>query len=204
MVLRTNRLSLIASAIHIKVVAKAQRRRVESDNFKKGWRQVIKSWATTSGENRYKNKPVFDLHQKQVCFIGAPDWIRTSGLPGRSRTLYPTELRTHIYENRPKTDFNYSVVSGQIVVRLLQNRGMRCRKMAYLCGFSAAFNCLSELSEPNALSNWATDAYAPFTDASNIIPYFWAGSKCFLNFYGVIYISPLRFHHFPRGVIGCY
>ena len=62
--------------------------------------------------------------QKDRCvktqrpFCGAPDWIRTSGLPGRSRTLYPTELRTHIYENRPKTDFNYSVVSGQIVVRL--------------------------------------------------------------------------------------
>lgn len=30
-----------------------------------------------------------------IC-IGAPDWIRTSGLPGRSRTLYPTELRTRI------------------------------------------------------------------------------------------------------------
>ena len=85
--------------------------------------------------------------------FGAPDWIRTSGLPGRSRTLYPTELRTHIYENRPKTGFSYSVISGQIVVRLLQNRRMRCRKMALLCGFSAAPNCLSELSEPNALSN---------------------------------------------------
>ena len=32
----------------------------------------------------------------QACGdLGAPDWIRTSGLPGRSRTLYPTELRTH-------------------------------------------------------------------------------------------------------------
>ena len=31
----------------------------------------------------------------QRSFCGAPDWIRTSGLPGRSRTLYPTELRTH-------------------------------------------------------------------------------------------------------------
>ena len=83
----------------------------------------------------------------QRPFCGAPDWIRTSGLPGRSRTLYPTELRTHIYENRPKTDFSYSIVSGQIVVRLLQNRRMRCRKMALLCGFSAASNCLSGLSE---------------------------------------------------------
>ena len=97
----------------------------------------------------YKPKSI----QKDRCvntqrsFCGAPDWIRTSGLPGRSRTLYPTELRTHIYENRPKTGFSYSVVSGQIVVRLLQNRRTRCRKMALLCGFSAAPNCLSELSE---------------------------------------------------------
>ena len=89
----------------------------------------------------------------QRSFCGAPDWIRTSGLPGRSRTLYPTELRTHIYENRPKTGFNYSVISGQIVVRLLQNRGMRCRKMALLCGFSAAPGGVSELSEQSAPAN---------------------------------------------------
>ena len=103
----------------------------------------------------YKPKSI----QKDRCmntqrsFCGAPDWIRTSGLPGRSRTLYPTELRTHIYENRPKTGFSYSVISGQIVVRLLQNRRTRCRKMALLCGFSAAPNCLSELSEQSALAN---------------------------------------------------
>lgn len=36
---------------------------------------------------------------------GAPDWIRTSGLPGRSRTLYPTELRTHMYEKRRLDEF---------------------------------------------------------------------------------------------------
>ena len=89
--------------------------------------------------------------QRSVC--GAPDWIRTSGLPGRSRTLYPTELRTHIYETRPKTGFSYSVISGQIVVRLLRNRGMRCRKMALLYGFSAAPGGVSELSESNALSS---------------------------------------------------
>ena len=93
------------------------------------------------------------LYMSTATFSGAPDWIRTSGLPGRSRTLYPTELRTHIYENRPKTDFSYLVVSGQIVVRLLQNRRMQCRKMALLCGFSAAPGGVSELSEPNALSN---------------------------------------------------
>ena len=91
------------------------------------------------------------LYTSTATFSGAPDWIRTSGLPGRSRTLYPTELRTHIYENRPKTDFSYSVISGQIVVRLLQNRRTRWRKMALLCGFSAAPGGVSELSEPNAL-----------------------------------------------------
>ena len=58
----------------------------------------------------YKPKSI----QKDRCmntqrsFCGAPDWIRTSGLPGRSRTLYPTELRTHIYENRPKRSIQLS------------------------------------------------------------------------------------------------
>ena len=41
----------------------------------------------------------------QRSFCGAPDWIRTSGLPGRSRTLYPTELRTHMYEKRRSDEF---------------------------------------------------------------------------------------------------
>ena len=106
-----------------------------------------RSWPRHGVIEEKKNSP----RNSKGCF-GAPDWTRTSGLPGRSRTLYPTELRTHIYENRPKTGFSYSVVSGQIVVRLLRNQGVRYRKMALLCGFSAASNCLSELSEPNALS----------------------------------------------------
>ena len=29
--------------------------------------------------------------------IGAPDWIRTSGLQSRSLSLYPAELRAHLY-----------------------------------------------------------------------------------------------------------
>ena len=33
-------------------------------------------------------------------FSGATGRIRTSGLPGRSRTLYPAELRSHMYEKR--------------------------------------------------------------------------------------------------------
>ena len=102
---------------------------------------------------RPKTKQKDRRAKTQRSFCGAPDWIRTSGLPGRSRTLYPTELRTHIYENRPKTGFSYSVISGQIVVRLLQNRRTRCRKMALLCGFSAELNCLSELSE-NPDTQW--------------------------------------------------
>ena len=30
------------------------------------------------------------------AFLGATGRIRTSGLPGRSRTLYPAELRSHL------------------------------------------------------------------------------------------------------------
>ena len=29
--------------------------------------------------------------------VGTPDWIRTSGLQSRSLSLYPTELRAHIW-----------------------------------------------------------------------------------------------------------
>jgi hypothetical protein len=32
-----------------------------------------------------------------VILYGMPDWIRTSGLQSRSLTLYPTELRAHIW-----------------------------------------------------------------------------------------------------------
>ena len=38
------------------------------------------------------------LHVQQP--LGATGRIRTSGLPGRSRTLYPAELRSHMYEKR--------------------------------------------------------------------------------------------------------
>ena len=133
--------------------------------MKKETRPKFAIWGGFGGtDNRPKGSSAKSI-QKDRCvntrrsFCGAPDWIRTSGLPGRSRTLYPTELRTHIYENRPKTDFSYSIVSGQIVVRLLQNRGVRCRKMALLCGFSAAPGGVSELSESNALSSCATSAH---------------------------------------------
>ena len=32
-----------------------------------------------------------------VTLYGTPDWIRTSGLQSRSLSLYPTELRAHIW-----------------------------------------------------------------------------------------------------------
>ena len=33
-----------------------------------------------------------------VLFCGTPGWIRTSGLQSRSLSLYPTELRAHLYK----------------------------------------------------------------------------------------------------------
>ena len=49
------------------------------------------------------------LHVQQP--LGATGRIRTSGLPGRSRTLYPAELRSHMYEKR-----RYSVFQSCKVV----------------------------------------------------------------------------------------
>ena len=36
-------------------------------------------------------------HESVSGILGATGRIRTSGLPGRSRTLYPAELRSHIF-----------------------------------------------------------------------------------------------------------
>ena len=101
-----------------------------------------------SNDSIVRRRPLYPtelrgLIQKIFNFTGLQD---SNDSIVRSRTLYPTELRTHIYENRPKTDFNYSVVSGHIVVRLLQNRRTRCRKMALLCGFFLAREILDELN----------------------------------------------------------
>ena len=47
-------------------------------------------------------------------FSGATGRIRTSGLPGRSRTLYPAELRSLIYEKRRYSVFqSCKVVNSQ-------------------------------------------------------------------------------------------
>ena len=48
-------------------------------------------------------------------WFGATGRIRTSGLPGRSRTLYPAELRSLIYEKR-----RYSVFQSCKVVNFQQ------------------------------------------------------------------------------------
>ena len=48
-------------------------------------------------------------------FFGATGRIRTSGLPGRSRTLYPAELRSLMYEKR-----RYSVFQSCKVVNFQQ------------------------------------------------------------------------------------
>ena len=50
-------------------------------------------------------------HESVSGILGATGRIRTSGLPGRSRTLYPAELRSLIYEKR-----RYSVFQSCKVV----------------------------------------------------------------------------------------
>ena len=50
-------------------------------------------------------------HASVSGILGATGRIRTSGLPGRSRTLYPAELRSLIYEKR-----RYSVFQSCKVV----------------------------------------------------------------------------------------
>ena len=43
-----------------------------------------------------KNPQTFYINRLEVVFNGAPRGIRTPDLSVRSRTLYPTELWTHI------------------------------------------------------------------------------------------------------------
>lgn len=53
--------------------------------------------------------------------LGAADRIRTCGLSGRSRTIYPAELQPHIYENRCRSEFQ----AIQFWVNLRRQRGKR-------------------------------------------------------------------------------
>lgn len=46
------------------------------------------------------DKIKMSLYGNTATFFGAADRIRTCGLSGRSRTIYPAELQPHIYENR--------------------------------------------------------------------------------------------------------
>ena len=48
----------------------------------------------------------------QGAALGATGRIRTSGLPGRSRTLYPAELRSHMYEKRRYSAFQSCKVAN--------------------------------------------------------------------------------------------
>ena len=48
--------------------------------------------------------------------IGAPDWIRTSGLQSRSLSLYPAELRARIYMRTAEAVVNLLKNSSQTVV----------------------------------------------------------------------------------------
>ena len=61
--------------------------------------------------NTNKNKKPHCKKHIAMRFSGATGRIRTSGLPGRSRTLYPAELRSLIYEKR-----RYSVFQSCKVV----------------------------------------------------------------------------------------
>lgn len=48
---------------------------------------------------------------------GAPEWIRTTGLSLRRRTLYPTELREHIFPEsghyRPRFNNNLNILKNR-------------------------------------------------------------------------------------------
>ena len=62
----------------------------------------------------------FDFKQKpskeNLGGLGAPDWIRTSGLQSRSLSLYPAELRAQIYMRTAEAVVNLLKNSSQTVV----------------------------------------------------------------------------------------
>ena len=82
----------------------------------------------------YKPKSI----QKDRCmntqrpFCGAPDWIRTSGLPGRSRTLYPTELRTHMISAPFGCNGYFTTFPGGRQA-LFQKTSQNSRDQPYIC-----------------------------------------------------------------------
>ena len=59
-------------------------------------RTLSQSGSTSTNHDKTK----MSLYGNTATFFGAADRIRTCGLSGRSRTIYPAELQPHIYENR--------------------------------------------------------------------------------------------------------
>ena len=57
---------------------------------------IVTKWI----DKQHHDKIKMSLYGNTATFFGAADRIRTCGLSGRSRTIYPAELQPHIYENR--------------------------------------------------------------------------------------------------------
>ena len=57
---------------------------------------IVTKWIDKQSHDKIKRP----LYCNTATFFGAADRIRTCGLSGRSRTIYPAELQPHIYENR--------------------------------------------------------------------------------------------------------
>ncbi len=57
---------------------------------------IVTKWI----DKQHHDKIKMSLYGNTATFFGAADRIRTCGLSGRSRTIYPAELQPHMYENR--------------------------------------------------------------------------------------------------------
>ena len=63
---------------------------------------IARKWIDKQSHDKIKRS----LYGNTAAFFGAADRIRTCGLSGRSRTIYPAELQPHIYENRRWDEFH--------------------------------------------------------------------------------------------------
>ena len=106
--------------VHCNAIFKCARRDSPSRALKMPHRGIFAPRDAMRGA-RAVRIPLFYCHIKSVqnkksstpqgTALGATRRIRTSGLPGRSRTLYPAELRSLMYEKR-----RYSVFQSCKVV----------------------------------------------------------------------------------------
>lgn len=64
---------------------------------------IVTKWI----DKQHHDKIKMSLYGNTATFFGAADRIRTCGLSGRSRTIYPAELQPHIYENRREDEFHH-------------------------------------------------------------------------------------------------